>query len=71
MRKKAWKVAPLCMFWALWQERNKRAFDNFESTDQTIFQSKKKKKIKQLKILFCIYFGIELDCTLRVDLYHY
>ena len=35
-RKKAWKAALLCMFWALWRERNRRAFDNFESTDQTI-----------------------------------
>ena len=29
-----------------------------------------KARIKQLKILFCIYFGIGLDCALRVDLYH-
>ena len=52
-RKKARKAASLCMFWALWRERNRRAFDNFESMDQ-----------------ICIYFGIELDCTLRADLYH-
>ena len=29
-----------------------------------------KPRIKQLKILFCIYFGIELDCILRAELYH-
>ena len=57
-RKKALKTAPLCMFWALWRERNRRIFDNFENTDQTI------------NFFFCIYFGIGLDCTLRVDLYH-
>ena len=38
-RKKAWKASPLCMFWALWRERNRRAFDNFESTNQTIKNS--------------------------------
>ena len=38
-RKKARKVTPLCMFWALWRERNKKAFDNFESTNQTIKNS--------------------------------
>ena len=57
-RNKAWKVAPLCMFWALWRERNKRVFDNYESTNQAI------------KIFFYIYFGIGLDCTITVDLYH-
>ena len=35
-RKKALKTAPLCMVWALWRERNRRIFDNFENTDQTI-----------------------------------
>ena len=57
-RNKAWKVAPLCIFWALWRERNKRVFDNYESTIQAI------------KFFFYIYFGIGLDCTITVDLYH-
>ena len=35
-RKKAWKVAPLCLFWTLWRERNRRAFHNYESIDQAI-----------------------------------
>ena len=25
---KVWKAAPLCLFWAVWMERNKIAFDN-------------------------------------------
>ena len=35
-KKKAWKVAPLCVFWTLWRERNRRAFNNCECLDQTI-----------------------------------
>ena len=23
-----WKVAPLCIFWVVWKERNRIAFDN-------------------------------------------
>ena len=56
--KKAWKAAPLYIFWVLWLDRNRSAFDNFESTDQTIKNS------------FLYIFGIGLDCTLRADLYH-
>ena len=28
--KKAWKLAPLCLFWTVWKERNMIAFDNEE-----------------------------------------
>ena len=28
--KKAWKLAPLCLFWAVWKKRNRIAFDNEE-----------------------------------------
>ena len=28
VRKKAWQVAPLCIFWAVWKEKNLLAFDN-------------------------------------------
>ena len=27
-RKKVWRAAPLCLFWTLWHERNRVAFDN-------------------------------------------
>ena len=27
-RRKVWKAAPLCLFWAVWKEGNKIAFDN-------------------------------------------
>ena len=27
-RKKVWKSAPLCLFWSVWGERNRVAFDN-------------------------------------------
>ena len=27
-RKKVWRVAPLCLFWIVWHERNRVAFDN-------------------------------------------
>ena len=29
-RKKTWKLAPLCLFWMVWKERNRIAFDNKE-----------------------------------------
>ena len=29
-RKKAWMIAPLCLFWTVWKERNKIVFDNEE-----------------------------------------
>ena len=29
-RKKAWMLAPLCLFWAVWKERNRIAFNNKE-----------------------------------------
>ena len=37
--KKAWKVAPLYLFWSIWRERNRRAFENCESLDETIKSS--------------------------------
>ena len=32
-RKKAWKVALLCLFWSIWTERNRRAFENCECSN--------------------------------------
>ena len=29
-RRKVWKAAPLCLFWPVWKERNRIAFDNEE-----------------------------------------
>ena len=52
-RKKAWKVAPLCIFWSIWREGNRRAFENRECLDQTFKRF----------YFFCIYFGIGLECT--------
>ena len=28
IRKKAWQMAPLCIFWSVWKERNLLAFGN-------------------------------------------
>ena len=55
-RKMTWKVAPLCLFWFIWKERNRRTFENCKSLDQRI------------KIFFRIIFGIGLDCTLGMVL---
>ena len=38
-RKKAWKVTPLCLFWSIWRERNRRAFENCECSDHSLKSS--------------------------------
>ena len=35
-REKAWKAAHLCLMWTLWKERNVRAFNDVERSDQAI-----------------------------------
>ena len=34
-RKKSWKAAPLCFFWSIWRERNRRAFENCECSNHS------------------------------------
>ena len=38
-RKNAWQVAPLCIFWTMWTERNLIAFDNEELSIQRLKNS--------------------------------
>ncbi|KAJ9692729.1 hypothetical protein PVL29_011694 [Vitis rotundifolia] len=35
-RKKAWQMAPLCIFWSVWKERNLLAFGNEELSLQRL-----------------------------------
>ena len=35
-RKKAWQMAPLCIFWSVWKERNLLAFGNKEFSLQRL-----------------------------------
>ncbi|RVX17120.1 putative ribonuclease H protein [Vitis vinifera] len=44
-RRKVWKAAPLCLFWAVWMERNRIAFDNEDFS------------VHRLKILLFVIFG--------------
>ena len=38
-RRKVWKAAPLCLFWAVWMERNRIAFDNEDFSIQRLKNS--------------------------------
>ena len=38
-RKKVWKIAPLCLFWMVWKERNRIAFNNEELSIQRMKNS--------------------------------
>ena len=35
-QKKVWGAAPLCLFWTIWKEGNRRSFDNEEFSDQRL-----------------------------------
>ena len=35
-RKKAWNVTPLCLFWIIWKERNRRAFENVQLSNEEL-----------------------------------
>ncbi|RVX21349.1 putative mitochondrial protein [Vitis vinifera] len=35
-KEKAWRVAPLCLMWTIWKDRNRRAFDDIERNDHNI-----------------------------------
>ena len=39
LRKKAWKVAPLCLFWSIWRKRNRRTFENCECSNHSFKSS--------------------------------
>lgn len=56
--KKAWKTTPLCLFWIIWKERNKRAFDKNEKVDQVI------KNLGKLNICYLCNGEETIDYTL-------
>jgi hypothetical protein len=34
-----WKIAPICLFWYLWRERNNRSFADVEKTTEELLSS--------------------------------
>ena len=38
-KRKVWRVAPLCLFWVIWKERNRRAFEDCSWTEQRLKNS--------------------------------
>ena len=55
-REQSWKAIPLCLFWTLWKERNRRAFNDMEQSEQTI------------KFSFCMLLQIGLGYIKRFAL---
>ena len=35
-RTKVWRAAPLCFFWTIWKERNRKSFENVELSIQRL-----------------------------------
>ena len=56
-RKKIWKSIPLCIFWTVWKERNRLAFEGGVLD------------IQKLKILLFVIYGVGLDCILERCVY--
>ena len=54
-RKDAWNAAPLCLFWTLWKERNRRIFEDIELADQAILRS--------FLYMFSDWVRVHVDCT--------
>ena len=38
-RKRAWQMAPLCIFWSVWKEKNRLAFGNEDLSLQRLKNS--------------------------------
>ena len=56
-RKKIWKSISLCIFWTVWKERNRLAFEGGVLD------------IQKLKILLFVIYGVGLDCILERCVY--
>ena len=58
-KKKALKAVWLCLFWTIWWERTKRAFENCENVDQAIKYS--------FLYLFWDWVGVSIrNCSLSM-----
>ena len=55
-RRKIWMIAPLCLFWTLWRERNMTAFENITPSAH------------RLKTTFCIHYGHGQTCIVWITL---
>ena len=54
-RKKAWNATPLCLFWTLWKDKNRRVFEDTKLADQTILWS--------FLYMFLDWVRVHVDCT--------
>ena len=55
-QKKVWRTTPLCLFWTIWKERNRRYFKKVE-----LF-------VQRLKFLFCATCYLGLICLQKIRL---
>jgi hypothetical protein len=56
---KAWRLAPLCLLWCIWRERNARLFDDVETSMVEL----------RKRLLNTLYFWIALHHGLSVFTY--